>query len=105
MTILGKREPVKHGGPFHVRLAPAALQGDAGTSGLGFCNLFRRLKAAGSLSFFPLVPACKQASGGIFHRLFFAPAFLSVPVFHATNKAWSSQHDAQRNRASRTSGA
>jgi hypothetical protein len=66
----------------------------------GVCNLLRRLKAAGSLSFFPLVPACKQASGSIFDGLFVAPAFLSVPVFHAHNKAWSKQHGAPRNSAS-----
>ncbi len=64
-----------------------------------FCNSFRRLKAAGSL-LSPLDQACKQASGSIFQGLFLAPAFLSVPVFHAHNRAWSSQHGAQRNSAS-----
>ncbi|MER9912836.1 hypothetical protein NKJ71_19610 [Mesorhizobium sp. M0050] len=50
--------------------------------------------------FFPLVQHPQKSGRSGFHLLFFAPAFPSVPVVHANNKARSKKHGAPRNSAS-----
>jgi len=67
------------------------------------CKFLGGVKALRSL-LLPFVHDANQSANGLVNRLFFAPV-LSSACLHAHNKAWSSQHDAQRNSASRASGA
>lgn len=84
------REPVEHGGPSHVLRAPAFLQGNAGTSGLGFLNLFRRLQAAGSLLLRAIVKDPQQSDGRFFVSLVFPEVLSSFRAAHGRNHAaWS----------------
>lgn len=77
-----------------------------GQLGLLILNFCRAFKAAGKPSLLrALVQLRQKSTSGVFHTLFLAPVLSPVPVLHAHNKAWSSQHDAQRNQASSASGA
>lgn len=66
-------------------MRPAFLQGNAGTSGLGFLNLLPAQVTTGCFSFLrSLVQNPQKSASGIFRTLFFAPV-LSSACFHDRN--------------------
>lgn len=96
------REP-EHGGPSHVRLAPAFLQGDAGTCGLGSVILAGAKSTTGKcFSLRALVHDANQSASRVFQAFSLTPVqdLSFVPIAHADTRAWSRKHDEQRNSAS-----
>jgi hypothetical protein len=76
----------------------------AGTIARRTVNFCRPISAAGKPTFLPFVHDANQPANGLVNR-FSLSKILSSACLHANNKAWSRQHEAQRNSASRASGA